>query len=382
MGRRISEKVRKPATNHFLNLKSTCMKRENFSKGAPLRSFILLTICTLIVGCQEPKPEPEVPIEVGIYVLNEGNFGFNNSSISYYDVNKNQTVNDIFLAANQRGLGDVGNDMKLHNGLIYCIINVSERLEAIDVKTCKSLKQLSLTGKQPRCVAFNGTKGYVTCFNGELLQIDLQSFIIEKTINVGKNPEGICIANNKIYVANSGGLDFPCTENTVSVLNLNTLEIVKTITTEVGPYQLKTDKNKQIWVSTRGNYMDLPMNFQCIDTERDSVVFTLNLPVMGFDILNNDIYIYNYEYSNSSSWIKILNASSKTVTNQQFIKDGTLIKVPYGIFVDPESNDVYITDAINYTTQGDVYCFSKEGKKKFQFEAGYCPTGNMVVVRE
>jgi len=41
--------------------------------------------------------------------------------------------------------------------------------------------------------------------------------------------------------------------------------------------------------------------------------------------------------------------------------------------VHPETKDIYITDGGNYVTPGIVYCFDKEGKKKWSVRAGDLP---------
>ena len=70
----------------------------------------------------------------------------------------------------------------------------------------------------------------------------------------------------------------------------------------------------------------------------------------------------------------MLDLETDEVVNDSFISDGTQLQTPYNITVNPLNGDVYITDAgTSYTANGDVYCFDKDGKKKFSFEAGLCP---------
>ncbi len=61
----------------------------------------------------------------------------------------------------------------------------------------------------------------MSCFDGSIVKIDTASLQIEATATAGRNPEGVCVVNNKLYVSNSGGLDFPNYDNTVSVFDLN-----------------------------------------------------------------------------------------------------------------------------------------------------------------
>ena len=49
---------------------------------------------------------------------------------------------------------------------------------------------------------------------------------------------------------------------------------------------------------------------------------------------------------------------------RSFITDGTEknIKIPYGIQVNPYNGDIYITDAKNYVSSGQLHCYSRDGK--------------------
>ena len=85
-------------------------------------------------------------------------------------------------------------------------------------------------------------------------------------------------------------------------------------------------------------------------------------------------YLYNYDYSTQQSSIKVLDVTTEQIVKEQFITDGTVLTTPYGIAVDPSNGDVYLTDAYQYTTNGDVFCFSADGRLRFQFEAGVSPS--------
>ena len=70
----------------------------------------------------------------------------------------------------------------------------------------------------------------------------------------------------------------------------------------------------------------------------------------------------------------MMDVLTEQIVKEQFITDGTSLTAPYGIAVNPANGDVYLTDAYQDTTTGDVYCFGADGHKKFSFEAGICPS--------
>lgn len=358
------------------------MKRENFIKKTwKSITLVFLSTALLAVSCDDPiKPIDNVE-KTGIYILNEGGFNMNNSSLSFYNFRSGNVIGDIFLQENNRGLGDVGNDLKAYGTKLYCVVNNSEQVEVISLATAKTIKRISLVGKQPRCVDFYQDKAFVTCFDGSIVRIDTNTLLVDGSVLAGSNPEGICFSNNKMYVANSGGLDFPITSNTVSVINPATLTLIKTIPVAIGPRILKADIYGDVYVACTGNYGTVPASFHRIDSQQDEVVQNFNLPVQNFTISGSVAYLYSYNFADQSKWFKVLDVITENIVKENFITDGTLITIPYGIGVDPLTNDVYITDAVDFTSTGNVYCFSSQGVKKYQFEVGINPNGAMVFKR-
>ena len=350
------------------------MRLWNFLKNNVLWVFLLPL---LAASCHRPGPEPEPEPQPdayakGMYILNEGLFQMNNSTLSYYDFTGMLTA-DIFLDVNHRGLGDVGNDLQRYGSKLYCVVNNSNIVEVMDFATARSLKTLNLSGKQPRRLAFLDGKAYISCFDGDVVRVDTATLEIEATVRTGRNPDGICACNGKLYVCNSGGLDNPNYDNTVSVIDPVSFTVTKNITVVINPTRVKAYKDRYVYVVSNGNYGDVPYAFQKIDCQTDEIVKTYDLDVYNFDIYQNLAYVYSYNYSTMKAWIKVLDLEADTLVTDQFITDGTQLQTPYNIQVNPLNGDVYITDAGPYAANGDVYCFDSQGRKKFSFEAGLCP---------
>jgi DNA-binding beta-propeller fold protein YncE len=340
----------------------------------------LLILPILVISCvpKPPLPDPEpIPDTYanGLFILNEGLFQQNNSTLSYYNFKDGTFTENIFLDVNHRGLGDVGNDLQQYGSKLYIVVNNSNIVEVVDVNTVQSLKTINLPQKQPRFVAFLDGKAYISCFDGDVVRVDTASLEVEATVHSGLNPDGICVCNGKLYVSNSGGLNAPNYGNTVSVIDPASFTVTKEITVAINPTRIKSWQNRYVYVVSNGDYNTTPYTFQKIDAQSDELVKTYDLEVLNFDIYQNLAYVYTYDYSTmTSAWIKVLNLETDEVVKEQFISDGTQLKTPYGIKVNPLNGDVYITDAGTFTTNGDVYCFDQNGKKKFSFEAGLNPS--------
>ena len=72
-----------------------------------------------------------------MYILSEGLFNQNNSSLARYSFNQQKRTSNYFSANNQRGLGDTANDMAIYGNKIYIVVNVSSTVEVIDFTTGK-----------------------------------------------------------------------------------------------------------------------------------------------------------------------------------------------------------------------------------------------------
>ena len=100
----------------------------------------------------------------GLFIVSEGNFTWDNASLSFYDPATGRVENEIFLRANGMKLGDVAQSMTLHEGCGYVVVNNSGAVYVIDPATFR------LTGiiegvVSPRYIHFpdnDPTKAYLT----------------------------------------------------------------------------------------------------------------------------------------------------------------------------------------------------------------------------
>ena len=111
------------------------MRLWNLLKNNLLWLFLLPL---MIISCKPdpPQPEPEPQPDTyakGLYILNEGLFQMNNSTLSYYDFTTGEFTENIFLDVNHRGLGDVGNDLKQYGSKLYIVVNKSNTLIQAEV---------------------------------------------------------------------------------------------------------------------------------------------------------------------------------------------------------------------------------------------------------
>jgi hypothetical protein len=335
--------------------------------------FILMATVTAIAftSCSKDN-DTEVASNGSVYVLNQGTWNQNNSSVTSYNIDNGTSTSDWYKAQNAIGLGDTGNDMAIYGGKIYIVVNVSNVVTVTDLNG-KLLKTISFlngtTSRQPRCVAFNKDKAYVCSYDGTVARIDTTSLSIDAYTTVGANPDGICVANGSLYVSNSGGLSSTGVYGTtVSVVNIDQFKETQTITVNMNPYTIRTGSDGNVYVLSHGNYGTITSVIQMINSSTNAVTKTYdNSSAVDFALYGSKIYFCNYPSS-----VKVMDTTVGTATD--FITDGTTIPSAFGIAVNPSNGDVYVASAAtDYVSNGTVFCFDSTGKKKFSFTSGVNP---------
>lgn len=365
-------------------------------------SYILLIVSLLFSSCRKDElifvsdsSAVSIPVQLeniqGFYLLNEGNMGMNRATLDWFDYETGLYTRDIFAERNPaipRELGDVGNDLKIYGTKAYATINASNFIEVFDVATGKHIKQIHV----PNCryLAFADGKVYVSSFSGKIetnpnaeigfvAEIDTIALQVRRKVEVGYQPEEMAIRGNKLYVANSGGYREPHYDTTVSVVDLLTFTEIKKIEVAPNLHRMQVDRRGDIYVSSRGNYKDIPPNLYVIDSAVDEVKQKLDLPVSNMTLDEDQLYYYASAYKTNTNTnevsLGILDTNTKQIIRSSLSTDGTEKKIlmPYGIAVNPETKEIFVTDAQDYIGNGYIYCFSSQGELKWKTMAGNIP---------
>lgn len=334
-------------------------------------------------------PNPSAAVK-GMYILNEGNMNMNKASLDFVDFRTGKYQRNIYNQANPeitRGLGDVGNDILVYGSKLYVVVNISNKLEILDAKTAKRIKQIDLVNC--RYVTSSGGKVYVSAYLGKVgdptaaqgivAQIDTATLAVDKTVTVGRQPEEMAVVGHRLYVANSGGYSPPDYERTLSVIDLNTFKEIKRIDVAVNLNKVKADRYGDLYVTSRGDYYDVPSKLFVIDTQTEKIKKIFDLDVSNFCIDDDIAYFYsttwNYPSQTNTVTYGMINVKDEVVLDRKFITDGTekQITVPYGIRVNPITKEIFVSDARDYITPGKLYCFDPAGRQKWSVTTGDIP---------
>lgn len=310
----------------------------------------------------------------GLLILNEGLFQQNNSTLSWVDFATDEVKSDIFLHKNDRLLGDTGNDIKRYGGKIYIVVNASSTIEIIDAKTLKSINQISMVyngvAQQPRYIDFYQNKAYISSFDGYVNELDTSQLKITKRLAVGSNPDGISIANDYAYVANSGGLNFPNVDTTVYAIDLTNFTVQDTFVVGENPGRVVAHESGNVYVVKRGNYGSNPSELIHINTNNGEVTNT-GISAAGIFHFENEILITYLDENSQNSAVASFDLNSNSIVQNNII-DGSEIQTLYGVKRLPDGTIVCM-DAMGYTNAGYLRFFTPNGNLKKSINVGLNP---------
>ena len=342
-----------------------------------LLPIFLLALLALSCSDEPASPQPPATFRIkGVVVLNEGNFQRGNASLSLFDPDSATAKNDYFRELTGRDLGDTGNSLTIHNGLLYIVVNGSNKIEVLNLNTGALVRTIGCpAGSSPRHIVLgNSGWGYISNLYANSVSVyDIVSNIFVRDIPVGKNPEGLLLYNNRLLVANSGfGAD-----NTVSVIALPQDTALATL--QVGDYPSLFAKvgTAAAVVLCTGAYNDFgdpnddtPGKLFFIDLDRMRVTDSLLLGGHPQRLALDDA---GFLYTVQTNGVQRVNLGAKTVDNT-FIPGAY-----YSIAFDKARRVLYLTEPLDYVQPGKLHVYRLDGTKKSEHMVGIIP-GDIAVV--
>jgi YVTN family beta-propeller protein len=335
------------------------------------KMFLLsLALFFSILSCKKNDNTPTVTpsVTTGVYTLNQGLYGQNNTALTYYDFASSTPTTDYFKNVNGFGLGDTGSDFIIYGGKVYIVLNVSGYVAVADAASAKFKDTIDFknagVNRGPENIVGFGSNVFVSSTDGTVAVIDTTTLAINKFITVGSNPAQMAVSGNNLYVSNTGGFS-PTYDSTVSVIDLTSLTETAKITVGINPGSITADNSGNIYVACTGNYGSAVPTLVKVSLSTNKVILSADTVVGTIRYYNNTL-ITTGGYLGAAN-VGILSPSDFSAVRPSFITDGTIIINPYGLDIDPANGDVYVGDAIDYISSGNVYCFDKSGKKKFSF---------------
>ena len=341
--------------------------------------LVALASSIFLVSCSK-ESLPDFPsqgnYENGFFVVNEGSASA--GSISFVKSNFSSVYNNVFATVNpsEEGIGGYVQSVFFNGDRAY-IVSGSEKITVVNRNTFKYIGTVSSGLDNPRYgVVYNG-KAYVTNSKTNSYDnpatgntddyisiINLETLLVENTINVNAIADKILLINSKLYITNGTYGE----GNTVTIVNPSTNTIEKTLTFGNSPNSFE-ENNGKLYVLC-SNYTTASELVK-IDLTTDLIESTIVLPAtlgnaQNLNIDDNQIYftVGNKIYKNS--------IESTSIPVDSFLTLSTEPTSLYGFEV--KSNVLYVGNA-NGNSNGKALIYNNTGSLLYQIEVGLFPNG-------
>lgn len=357
------------------------------------RLFIAMLFAAAVsfVSCTKDEVN-DVEGKTGTYVINYGNYGNSPSTITLFDTDADSTMNGYYKSVN--GVSAKSNFQYAYNydGKIFFMGNAVDKVTFVDEHTFEQTHNGISEGiVKPRYCVAEGNTLYVSCWGGDIwidnslsyiAKVDLVTYEVTSTIALPGGPEGMEIANGKLYAA----LNY---KDSVAVIDLGSDAVSYIATPAVSSYFVK-DASENLYVtlvSTYSNYSETT-GLGYINTNTDDFIETYALA--GVSSTTASIVKENADFSKiytvASSWVmEITGADTSWVQKgsvaifdvaSKAFETGMLVEGVSGINgvdVDKITGNVLLLKSGSTTANGEISAYKPDGTFVKDYITGISP---------
>lgn len=327
-------------------------------------------IAFFIVSCGDDTDDA-ITYQDGVFIVNEGPFLSGTGTLSFIGDGVDTIASDIYSRANMGApMGNIAQSMILHNSKIYIAVN---NADMVVVAAEKSLLRSDTIGvAKPRYFASTGNKLYVSAwgasgFDGGVYEI-LSDGSLSVAIISGSGPEGMLMSDEMLYIAKGGGFG---TDSTLVIVDTDDNSVVSSITVAPNPESLVESDNGDIYLLCRG-FSDFyePMN----DRPGAIVQMRGDVIVNSYPIAAGSSRLAINQDDNKLYFLSLGTVKSFDLDDASFSDVSTTAANPYSIAYDNSEKLLYVGDAKDFSSRGEVIVSDGAGANAQKFDSGVIPT--------
>lgn len=351
-----------------------------------MKYYLFIALLLVFASCVETPNSPAIDDYFtggnGLYVLCEGLWGADNSSLERVDLERGVISLAYYDKANPGlRLGDNANDLVFKGDTAFVSVSTSSVIEAFRKSDGKFVGRILLPqNSQPRTIVIvNDTLAYVALlykkaiakFNPTTMQLD------DNLIEVGPFPEGMAYLAGKLFVANSGYGDYFHTQDkagTISVVDINSQLEIKNLECGKNPIEVvSSSKYNKIYAA----YYHLPSMTDSlggiVEYDATSLIELRRWRLRATDLtLSNSqdtLYFIRGNTSNSEGVGYIVLSLDEPIPKLK-IKNLDKNTIWYSLSQSPDNGLLLVGDAKRFQSRGELLIFSNRldsiPLKKFQ----------------
>ena len=342
--------------------------------------LILLMLSLLVQPACKKTGEADVPQgwEGSVFIVNEGPFQTGTGSISGFKPHLGRVFNGVFEKVNGRPLGNIVQSVYVSDNKVFIVVNNANKVEIADFDTFISLGQIDSVTLPRYFISSDQVKGYLSCWDNTVKVIDMESLEVVKSLAAGSGPDKMALVGGRLFVINTGGFGV---DSTVTVIDTGPDEVVRTINVGHRPGGLQADGNGSLWVLCSGRGWngfpspdDTPGRLVKIDASTMEINEEEVFP--GSDVHPENLamdHAHQVLYYNYGQGIYAYEAGSGSLPGEPLVDRG---KAYYGLGFDKKARLIYASDPIDYLQDGWVYRFyATDGSPVDSFRVGVIPNG-------
>ena len=345
----------------------------------------LLAMASLLVasfgftGCSDDDDDNSSssnPEDKVAYILNEGSWGDNNSTITglYWQTNTLFGGECVYKSQNQQAIGDVGQDLVKDGKNLYLIVWASSYIAKLD-KNGKELARANLaTGElaslgAPRYGVVEGKYLYVSCYGNYVAKFNKSDLSFVSKVAVGNHPERLTVSNGYIYCTSSTDESYN-NDNRLAKINLKEFKEA-TFFTPMSNMDRIMEVEDRIFVQGYGDAFDYPWGEVNTTTGEFTQIGNASVWAENDDVIYTINGVTNWDTYETTNYFATYNVKTRKYTEGIFLKNAPaeLSSVGiYGMDFNPYNDYLYITTS-DYVNNSKVYVFNNKLEYVTMFES-------------
>ncbi len=349
-----------------------------------LQSTLLAFLLLLCISCEDEMPIVDPPVdptpmdayESGVFIINEGPFGSGTGTVDFID-DEGVLTSDIYGVVNDgSAIGNILQSMTIVGDRAFLAANNAAKVEVVNASTFEYIGTIPNIS-QPRYITDAGNdQVYISAWgsdgvSGEIIIADAISLDIIDRIAVGGGPEEMMLVGEYMYVVNSGGFG---NSNEVYKINTTSQSIERTFEFADKPNSLVSYDDGDIWILCGGfnNFnpddpMITPGELVQIGVESDLIEYRLDLPYGAKKLVTDGTTAYYSTFDGVFSFFNRETAQQKNLLIPNIN--------PYGMDANPKNGDLYVLDAKDFASAGELTIYDSAGVIKNTYTTGIVPNG-------